>query len=111
LRPKIFHPVFLQTFLSTVEGRRQIREFAKTSAGQFNINVEGLSALTIPKVSFDSQIAFSARIAEIDNCKSVYRAHLAKLDELFASLQHRAFSGQLTTGISVDHPPELAMVG
>jgi type I restriction enzyme S subunit len=62
LRPRIFHPVFLQAFLSTGEGRRQIREFAKTSAGQFNINVEGLSALMIPAVGFELQTVFVAQI-------------------------------------------------
>ena len=111
LRPKLFHPVFLQAFLSTVEGRRQIREFAKTSAGQFNINVDGLSALMIPKVGFGSQMTFSARIAEIDNCKSVYRAHLAKLDELFISLQHRTFQRELTFGRSVEPLTELEIAG
>jgi type I restriction enzyme, S subunit len=35
------------------------------------------------------------RVAEIDNLKGYHRAHLAKLDALFASLQHRAFQGEL----------------
>lgn len=38
----------------------------------------------------------SARVAEIDNLKAHHRAHLAKLDALFAALQDRAFRGELT---------------
>jgi len=41
------------------------------------------------------QRGFAARVAEIDKLKAYHRAHLAKLDALFASLQHRAFRGGL----------------
>ncbi len=43
----------------------------------------------------ERQNAFAARVAEIDKLKALHRAHLAKLDVLFASLQHRAFRGEL----------------
>ncbi len=43
----------------------------------------------------DLQCAFATRVAEIDKLKAHHRAHLAKLDVLFASLQHRAFRGEL----------------
>jgi type I restriction enzyme S subunit len=37
-----------------------------------------------------------ARLAiSVDKLKSAHRASLAKLDVLFASLQHRAFRGEL----------------
>jgi type I restriction enzyme S subunit len=42
-----------------------------------------------------SQDAFAARVSEIDALKVQHRDHLAKLDALFASLQHRAFRGEL----------------
>ena len=38
---------------------------------------------------------FARRIAAVDKLKSAHRASLAKLDALFASLQHRAFRGEL----------------
>jgi type I restriction enzyme S subunit len=38
---------------------------------------------------------FAHRIAAVDKLKSAHRASLAKLDALFASLQHRAFRGEL----------------
>lgn len=42
------------------------------------------------------QTSFSVRIAEIDKLKAAHRAHLERLDAHFASLQHRAFRGELT---------------
>ena len=43
----------------------------------------------------DLQSSFADRVAEVDRLKAHHRAHLAKLDALFASLQHRAFRGEL----------------
>jgi type I restriction enzyme S subunit len=41
------------------------------------------------------QRAFAVRVAQINTLKTHNCAHLAKLDALFASLQHRAFRGEL----------------
>jgi type I restriction enzyme, S subunit len=38
---------------------------------------------------------FARRIAALEQLKSSHRASLAELDALFASLQHRAFRGEL----------------
>lgn len=37
-----------------------------------------------------------ARATEIDKLKTAHRAHLEKLDALFAALQQSAFRGELT---------------
>jgi type I restriction enzyme, S subunit len=60
-----------------------------------NISQEKLLSMRLSLPPIDLQQAFAARIAEIDNLKAHHRAHLAKLDVLFASLQHRAFRGEL----------------
>jgi type I restriction enzyme S subunit len=62
---------------------------------QKNINLAILRALKLPIPSLDMQRAFAACVAEIDKLKAHHRAHLAQLDALFASLQHRAFRGEL----------------
>lgn len=49
--------------------------------------------LLVPPQSLQHQ--FAARVAEIDKLKTLHCAHLAKPDALFASLQHRAFRGEL----------------
>jgi type I restriction enzyme S subunit len=49
--------------------------------------------ILVPRLGL--QRAFAARIIEIDKLKAHHRAYLAKLDALFASLQHRAFRSEL----------------
>jgi hypothetical protein len=58
---------------------------------------------SFPKIvpPIDHQPGFADRIAEIDKLKVGHRAHLEKLDALFASLQERAFFGELTGAIAV----------
>ena len=43
----------------------------------------------------DLQREFARRVAVVDRLKAGHRASLAELDALFASLQHRAFRGEL----------------
>jgi type I restriction enzyme S subunit len=70
---------------------------ASGSAGSMpNISKEKLRSVVIELPPFDLQRVFADRIAEIDKLKAAHRAHLEKLDALFASLQHRAFRGELT---------------
>lgn len=47
--------------------------------------------ISVPPI--DLQDTFAARVTEIDSLEAQHRTHLAKLDALFASLQHRAFRG------------------
>lgn len=42
------------------------------------------------------QQTFATRIQAVESLKATHRAALAELDALFASLQHRAFAGQLS---------------
>jgi type I restriction enzyme S subunit len=60
-----------------------------------NISQEKLLTmrLSLPPIGF--QRAFADRVAVIDQLKARHRTHLAKLDALFVSLQHRAFRGEL----------------
>jgi type I restriction enzyme S subunit len=60
-----------------------------------NINQQALGNLNIALPPLDLQRLFTARVEEIGKMKIAYGAHVAKLDALFASLQHRAFRGEL----------------
>lgn len=71
-----------------------IFEGSRQSAQQ-NFSGPGLRRLPFIVPPIDLQRAFAARVAEIDKLKAQQRAHLEKLDALFASLQHRAFRGEL----------------
>lgn len=51
--------------------------------------------ITIPAPPLTLQSKFSNRINAVERLKSSHRAMLLELDTLFASLQHRAFQGEL----------------
>ena len=54
--------------------------------------VEGFNALVPP---IELQRDFARRVATVEKLKVAQRASLAEMDALFASLQHRAFRGEL----------------
>jgi type I restriction enzyme, S subunit len=95
LAPDTITPVFLREYLLGAEGRRQLRGRSKTSAGQFNINTEGLAAIPVPIPSIELQREFERRVQAMENPIAAQRVSLGELDALFTSLQHRAFRGEL----------------
>ena len=68
---------------------------AKQTTGIASINMTQLRAfpLLVPPVGLQKE--FAARIAAVEKLKATQRRSLAELDALFASLQHRAFRGEL----------------
>lgn len=88
-------PRFVTALLESTPLRRQIRRLAKTSAGQYNLNGPAIRSLRMPRPQLEEQRQFVRNLEAIDAMESKAEAHLAALDELFASLQHRAFTGQL----------------
>lgn len=59
------------------------------------IKAPELRKLTIRVPSIDVQREFAGRVDAIERLKAAHRASLAGMDALFASLQHRAFRGEL----------------
>jgi type I restriction enzyme S subunit len=89
---KEFEPDFLLARL--VASYERLRDLGR-GGNQPNLNLDLVRSFEISIPSLDVQRAFAARVAEIDQLKAHHRAQLAKLDALFASLQHRAFRGEL----------------
>ncbi len=59
------------------------------------INLGDLKVMPVMLPPLPLQQAFARRVEAIESLKAAQRASLAKLDALFASLQHRAFRGEL----------------
>jgi type I restriction enzyme S subunit len=95
LRVEKVLPLFVQHFLAGPEGRRALRARAKTSAGQFNINTEGLGTLPIPVPPLPLQEEFAKRVTEIRELEAKQAASRERLGALFQSMLHRAFRGEL----------------
>lgn len=89
------NPIFTTTFFASPKGRKAIRERAKTSAGQFNINTKGLGSLPFPDISRHDQDRFAEAMVAIDRNSVPMQASAERMDLKFASLQHRAFRGEL----------------
>ncbi len=66
-----------------------------TAATIAHLTGEKLKAMEIPLPPLPLQQTFATRIASIEALKATHRRALAALDALFASLQQRAFAGQL----------------
>ena len=75
-------------------GKRWLLEQAR------GINTEGLTldhlkAFPLPRPPIKLQREFARRVGAVEKLKTAQRASLAEQDALFASLQQRAFSGEL----------------
>jgi type I restriction enzyme S subunit len=57
--------------------------------------MELLNRIRIPVPPAELQREFTRRVSALEKLKIAQRASLAELDTLFASLQHRAFRGDL----------------
>lgn len=85
---------FLTCMLESVGVRRQVDKVARGVA-QKTVNLADLKKLIVFKPDIELQRAFAERMTKIDQLKASQRASLAKLDALFATLQHQAFNGEL----------------
>lgn len=88
-------PEYLSFFLSLrAGGQRQIAsaQYGQTKPG---LNFQQIREFKIPAPAISLQDKFAERVAGIESIKNANRVHLAELDALFASLQHRAFRGEL----------------
>lgn len=88
-------PLFLNWLLSSARGKRYFLRSAKQTTGIASVNMTQLKGFPILLPPIGLQREFSERIAAVDKLKAAHRASLAETDALFASLQHRAFRGEL----------------
>ena len=97
LRPEMkVDSAFLHQLLIYPTKRREIQKLAGGSAGSMpNISKARLQTAPIEMPPLALQREFAGRVAAVEKLKAAQRASLAELDELFASLQHRAFRGEL----------------
>ncbi len=70
-------------------------ERSKAGAIFINLTTTDIKAMRLPTPPLALQREFACRVAAIEKLKTTYRASLADMDALFASLQYRAFRGEL----------------
>jgi type I restriction enzyme S subunit len=57
--------------------------------------IRQLVRISVPVPPIPLQREFARRVTAVEALKTAQRASLAELDALFATLQHRAFKGEL----------------
>ncbi|MBF6134774.1 restriction endonuclease subunit S [Nocardia otitidiscaviarum] len=89
-------PLYIHQLLVNPEKRRKVQELAGGSAASMsNISKARLVNLPIELPPLDLQREFAKRIDALERSRQVHITQLGDLDALFASLQSRAFRGEL----------------
>ncbi|MBL7234167.1 restriction endonuclease subunit S [Komagataeibacter oboediens] len=86
---------YISAVLNSAYGKATLRGMCKSIIGMANINAKELCKISLPIPPRQLQDAFSNRLAEVDKERLKFEAAIAESNTLFASLQHRAFRGEL----------------
>ncbi len=93
---ELVDPVFVHSVISSKSFRAEVSRRATGSGGSMkNITQADYLAIPIPLPSPESQAAFADSVRQVRQTQTVLVERSAALDALFASLQHRAFRGEL----------------
>lgn len=88
-------PVFVEAFLRSKTGRQELEKRKSGTTSVWAVYWSQLKTLKIPKPSREEQASFRAFVEAIWKKADLLREDLQKMEHLFASLQHRAFRGEL----------------
>jgi type I restriction enzyme S subunit len=75
--------------------RKQIEALARTTNGTFKVNQQSLASIELPLPPLGLQREFAHAVAKLDRRKAGQHTAATAKDELFTSLQSRAFKGEL----------------
>jgi type I restriction enzyme S subunit len=95
LRTTEITPLFLNWLVGSQRGKRYFLRSAKQTTGIASINMTQLRAFPLLIPPLPRQQEFGKRAAAVDALKTSCIASVGDVDALFASLQHRAFRGEL----------------
>ncbi|BAJ74544.1 restriction endonuclease S subunits [Microbacterium testaceum StLB037] len=86
---------YIAGYLNSVHGKRTLRRMAKSIVGMANINAREVQTIRLPAPSAEKMHAYKAFVDESWSNTARFESRARELDSLFASLQHRAFRGEL----------------
>ena len=81
-------------FLKHPRARKYLASVSK-GAIMDGLNMSIIRSMPVRLPGLAEQRAFVSKLKKADQLMAQHLQHLANLDELFASLQHRAFQGEL----------------
>lgn len=87
-------PEYIVSYLNSSIGRWKISGITiEATRARFSLGDLKRLKIQVPPIHFQQK--FTHRISALEKLKTTYRNSLAEMDSLFASLQHRAFKGEL----------------
>jgi type I restriction enzyme S subunit len=95
LRTADISPLYLNWLIGSQRGKRYFLKSAKQTTGIASINMTQLRGFPLIVPPRPLQDNFAARIVALEKLEAAHRLSLSQLDQLFASLQQRAFSGNI----------------
>lgn len=90
------NPEYLAAYLNTDYAKRVLRGMCKSIIGMANINATELKKIRVAIPPKELQDRYAATVEQLTAFRRRQMEGAEKLDELFLSLQHRAFRGDLT---------------
>lgn len=88
-------PEYLAAYIASPKARSYFLRAAKQTTGIASINMKQLRGLSVPVPPVDRQAEYVAALDAINTQRARVERALTLDDELFASLQYRAFRGEL----------------
>ncbi len=89
------HPEFVAAAFKTAFVQHELSLRKSGTTNVFAIYYKDLRSLPLPLPPIALQREFARRVGAVEKLKAAQRTALAELDALFATLQHRAFRGEL----------------
>lgn len=89
------HPQHFTTFMNLPFMKRRLADIARGAVGQANINSRELQAIELPVPPLPLQEKFAKRVTEVRELEAEQTDSKSRLDDLFQSMFHRAFNGEL----------------
>jgi len=94
LRFRDMNPFFITQLFETDGGQSQFTRLNRQGV-KAGLNFDDIRKLVVLKPPLGLQARFASIVESIEQQKARLKAHLAELDTFFASLQSRAFNGEL----------------
>ncbi|MFB7832737.1 restriction endonuclease subunit S [Streptomyces sp. NPDC056056] len=88
-------PEFIHAYLWSREGRSALQSRQSGTTSVIAIYWKSLATIPVPLPPLAVQQEFAAKVRHVEIVRQRYLEHLAQLDALFATLQSRAFCGEL----------------
>ena len=94
-RAEIEHPQHFVTFMNLPYMKHRLAEIARGAVGQANINSKELQSIEVPVPPITRQQEFAGRVTKFRELEAAQTKSRERLDDLFQSMLHGAFNGEL----------------